>query len=1004
MLRKLSLISILSILILILLFSSGISAFSKSLNLGNVSNSINDNYAPGAALNGWINISLKDEPTDSLLTVFNYSVSIIDVLRINSLIRGVQYNCSVSSCNTSYAPVDSESSSTSFTLNSGEKKLVGLKIPAGSVESVSNLILNVGSSAGAGCYSPLKIDIGNEGIYDWVYNKEALGDYCSSENYGCYQTSTNLVALFQDGVSEQYCQYINVSAAPGFKVGANITGSGNANISFSIDDSHSCSVLATSAGKVSCDIHNLTLEDSQSLFVCMSQTSGTGEYKLYYDSVAPTCGESNTDFSIFVQPIKYSAPATLVLNLTNDQASFAGIVDQYLNEIYSNDCSNGCIIPISFYSNQNAQKIDINSVKLNYKTTQGLFSVEKVCNLTQSVSKINMGFTKLNLLGLGFNVSRVPKNYSATFKIAGADVLTKNINVLNLPIINEVYPLEVPAGAVIYFTAIVSEYNITNYKWDFGDNSSVVEVSSNHVSHKYNELKKYTIKLTAVNSFGESNKTFQVNVISPKNYLPIAIESYKKKVSDIRTQLNTYPSLVKSYLEKKLDLTAIDLKIATLDSKYRTANSTPEYIDIANSLLTINLPKNIGLVDSASGKFIVDDKKINMASLNTLTTENLEGTEDSIKKAILEWFVKSVSVDISSSSFLALYENSSVPLGSYFNVRLTSKINSNLGNVYAVIARPKASLEFGSASPSQTDLTSSTGILLDMASGSKTFDFIVLNEKIGLLDAPLYFSPPLSELSTGYNISICNFNDKCESEEDSSNCRADCRPWGKTILWLFVLIILFLIAYIACQQWYKRRYESYLFKDKNDLFNLIHFISNAEKQGLARDEIIQKLKEKDWHSEQIVYAYRKFKGERTGMLEIPLFGLFEGSKINREIDIRNKIGTNARVIPRPINTFIKQPTFFGKPIQPSPAKNIPVNLSNQMQSSQPVPVKSFPNTSLPVKGAINTALPSNNSKPVSPNISLAKSAEQKTLVNPKKEEQKKEEPKKEEPKKEELKK
>ena len=46
------------------------------------------------------------------------------------------------------------------------------------------------------------------------------------------------------------------------------------------------------------------------------------------------------------------------------------------------------------------------------------------------------------------------------------------------------------------------------------------------------------------------------------------------------------------YLEKKLDLAGIDLKLASLEAKYRLVNSTLEYVDVANGLLAIDIPKN----------------------------------------------------------------------------------------------------------------------------------------------------------------------------------------------------------------------------------------------------------------------------------------------------------------------------------------------------------------------------------------------------------------------------
>ena len=914
--RKSNLIIVL-FFIFIFSFSSGIFAFSKSANLGNLSSSLNDNYAPGESLKGWINISLTNEPFDSKIIFLNNSVKIMDIIRANGLIPRVNYNCSSFNCNLTYSSNDSGATSLSFILGKDQKKVIGFKVTESDLESITDLFLNISSGASEDCSSPLKVDIGDDGTYDWTFSKESIGNYCATKNYGCYTSSTNQANLIKD---EPYCQIINISATPGLKVGANIVGSGNANISFLVDDSYFCSVAISSGGEISCDIHNLSFSEASSISVCIKQNTPNLDYKVYYDSTGLTCGDNNKDFSIFVQPIKYASIGSLILNLTKDQESFAGIASQYISDNYNNDCSDGCFIPFAFYSNQNNQQINITNARMNYRTGISI-STENIYNLFSASSKINMPFTKLNLSDLGLKVSNNIGVYNVTLKFNDLSIITKQINVLGIPTIQEVYPLEVPAGANIYFTAVGGDTNITSYEWDFGDNSSKSQVTSNQIRHAYGEIKKYNLTLTVRNSLGESTKSFQVNVISPKNYLPLAFEAYKKKISNIKNNTNAFPLIIKAYIEKKLDLAAIEIKIAGLESKYRSVNNTLDYVDIANSLLTVNLPENIISSSSSSGSFIIDKPKISIPVLVNLTSESIDGTEESVKNAILEWFVNSLSVNIDSKSFTALYENSSVPLASYFNVHLVPKSASNLATVYGIIAKPKSSLEFGSSGFTPLDLNSNTGFSFDMSSGQKTFDFLIANEEINIFDIPLYFSPSLSKLSVGYNVSICNFNNKCESGENSNNCRADCKPWGKTVLWLVILLIVFLLVYIVAQEWYKKRYESYLFKDSNDLFNLVHFISNAEKQGLVRSEIFDKLKEKEWHGEQIIYAYKKFKGERTGMWEIPILRHVEQTKINREVDIRNKVGFNPKIVPKPAIPFVKQQTFMGKPVN----KQLPVN-------------------------------------------------------------------------------
>ena len=149
---------------------------------------------------------------------------------------------------------------------------------------------------------------------------------------------------------------------------------------------------------------------------------------------------------------------------------------------------------------------------------------------------------------------------------------------------------------------------------------------------------------------------------------------------------------------------------------------------------------------------------------------------------------------------------------------------------------------------------------------------------------------------------ICNFNKVCEKKlkEDWKNCRNDCKPYLLMFLFLTGLIFVFLIVYIALQEWYKRYYESRLFPDKNQLFNLINFINNSLNQGLKKSTIFNNLKDLDWNDEQLKYAWNKFNGKRTGMWEIPVFKWVENKQVKRELKKRQDlpIQTSTQIIER----------------------------------------------------------------------------------------------------------
>ena len=71
------------------------------------------------------------------------------------------------------------------------------------------------------------------------------------------------------------------------------------------------------------------------------------------------------------------------------------------------------------------------------------------------------------------------------------------------------------------------------------------------------------------------------------------------------------------------------------------------------------------------------------------------------------------------------------------------------------------------------------------------------------------------------------------------------------------------------QEWYKRKYESHLFKNRNSLYNIVQYIRQAKSKGIEEKKIKANLKKAGWSLEQIRYATKKHEGKRTGMIEIP---------------------------------------------------------------------------------------------------------------------------------------
>ena len=72
-------------------------------------------------------------------------------------------------------------------------------------------------------------------------------------------------------------------------------------------------------------------------------------------------------------------------------------------------------------------------------------------------------------------------------------------------------------------------------------------------------------------------------------------------------------------------------------------------------------------------------------------------------------------------------------------------------------------------------------------------------------------------------------------------------------------------VYFILKKWYKEKYENYLFKNKNDLYNMVTFIQSSKQHGKDNQTISRDLRKSGWSNEQVNYVMRKYSGKNTGM-------------------------------------------------------------------------------------------------------------------------------------------
>jgi len=892
MVRDRKSVFIISLLVLTMLacFISFVGFANASITAGNPAQNLSYSYRGGSNLTGWINISISNEPSNSRISFFNSNISLKSFLDKAHAV----YSCTTLACNLTYFSSELGESSKSFSLDTGASNLIGLKITDAVVSEISSLIMSISSNAVASCSNQLAIDFGDDGSYDWQNTKQKQ-EYCSSENYGCYSTSSLTTDV---EVGKEYCANINITSASGILVGADVVGSGNANFTFFVDNTYFCNNVISSSGKVSCFI-NKSIITPQMIEVCL-RTNLQTNYKIYYEQTSP-CGsfseQPGYDFSIFVNTLKFEAPGQSIINSSISSSGIIDIIDTYLDK-YNRNCSLGCYIPMRILASQN-QQITISNALLEYRDVNGLKKQTTLLyNLSTEQAKINMVYSKVTLDSSGLSTPSNYGTFNLSINLNSQPILYKSFEVLSLPVINSLIPISVPAGVDTFFIANVDGINISSYTWKFGDNTTSTTTLSN-TTHKYNTIGQYILSLTATNLYGNTVRNFSINVTTPIDYLNVSLKNYQNNTATLRNIINYFPAAVKSYIENDLKLSDIETKIQQYIVQFNAAGGDSSiYVNIINLLSSINLPNSIIKSQSASGIFMMQKSKVSASAIAAMSGEAVPSTNTSLADAVFSWFVNSLDATATVENYDYVYSNYTKSALGYIKLAITPKVETDKAYLIVTLPSDKVTLT------GSKDLSGSVGLEVSLTS-VKNLE-MVIGYPADILNLPIFISPAFSKLSLGKISSECNNNGKCESGENTKNCANDCKPWIWALVWIGVLLILFLILYILLQEWYKRKYEDYLFKDKNELFNLIHFIANAETQGLRKEAIFSKLALQGWHNEQMVFAYKRFKGQRTGMLEIPIFRKKEQKEVNDQMIERRNIKVNTNMPPAPRRPFVKK--------------------------------------------------------------------------------------------------
>jgi PKD repeat protein len=837
---------------LVLLLCSFVSA---SVDIHN--STVEGDYFLSETFKGTINLTIEDERYNEEIVSENQRIELGDFLEKN----GVLFNCSPSDCSMGYE-ASSGVENGSFAITFLEDKYVGFVLTGGNIV-LDSMSFDIESDFEMGAFKPLTIEFFEEEEWGFdTFSEEFFG-----ENWGCFDPTNKIIGPILG--PSQYCEMINIKDSGILRVGADIDGDESIMIDMYVYPG------SGSGGSWWCEF-NSTAEDGCQIDpdfgeifyagdyqVCIT-IDETGTTRIYEETGGSHCGfvhgtdpESSTkDYGIFLQTVKY-ADASQMESIIFDEPIFYA-ANEIIAEKYGGDCSEGCVLPLKISGV--SQDLEINNVHLSYQNNGEWDTSNLIYELASVSAEVDFSGI-LDFSFLEFIVSQ-----AGVFIIElGENILSENIvSIIPAPIILSVSPLDPPAGVPIKFYTIIdySKNDSLSYKWDFGDNGTVV-TNVPYVSHTYNDLKNYTLSLevTAGGNLS-SKKTFQIQTISPEEAVTKNLDLKKDTIAKVKTIIEGFPSWYGTKLLETFGIAGFEDDLERLDKERNNSVDAEDFRDIALELYALNIPVSVG-IDTFEVPFLMTEPSDIKVEPVTIVSGAGTGSNDEYMNPILTWQNENTDVSFVKKDISILLvngENKDAMTVYSFNIASKSDRES-----YFVINKPFSELYFNQnvGARKAGDAT----VIVFGAEESKKVEFYYE----GIERAGVFISPKLSSLVIETNIDTdCNYNLVCEKEkgENVANCRSDCKPTGKAIMFLIFGVMFLLVVYTVLQIWYKKHYEGYLFKDKTQLYNLLMYVTNARARGVKDARIGADLRAKGWSSERVNYIIKKSRGGRIGIPEI----------------------------------------------------------------------------------------------------------------------------------------
>lgn len=441
-----------------------------------------------------------------------------------------------------------------------------------------------------------------------------------------------------------------------------------------------------------------------------------------------------------------------------------------------------------------------------------------------------------------------------------------------------------PGAGIIGWISIqfTNESNSTMFKDSIGNSMTLIELINENPDFSYSVNTTYGTIDSAItqhlnldsdifkvlNTLGQKNYQFnfsnqeifseQINISIATTDLSVILLDKMEKINNLKEQINTFDLFEQSSINSALNISYLDSELARISAAYLIASTQTELENLSVQLALINIPNRIDITKTAVSLPIFPSlENINLDVIQNITNSTYESNKTSdYENAIIGWNVNNLNTKISFKEFSANYDIYSESLVNTFDLEITKKDVINYSAYIFLKKMNNLLFKQDYKEKEQGDY-----YLFDLIGDTKILSFST-TQNVNFTNLNFFISPALTKLS------VTDF-DYVEGKKDEEK-RFEQKKWMIFTLVILLVLILGFILYLVLQTWYKKRYEVYLFPNRNDLYNLAIYITKSKKRGLDNDQVQESLKKSKWNNEQIRYALKKYSGKRTGMYEISL--------------------------------------------------------------------------------------------------------------------------------------